>query len=47
LALLGEALAYVRWAGMDVLGAVAAISVAMTMAYFILGVINYRVVRRL
>jgi len=44
---LGGALAYVRWAGMDALGAIAAISVAMTIAYFALGAINYLVVHRL
>jgi len=46
LALLGSALAYARWVGADALGATIAISAAMTLAYLILGAMNYHAVRQ-
>ena len=46
LVLLGSALAYARGVGVDALGATTAISAAMTLAYVVLGVMNYRAVRQ-
>jgi len=45
LALLGSALVYVHFVNFDVVGAAIAISMAMAIAYFVLGAINYSVLR--
>jgi len=47
LSLLSLALFYAHWVNLGALGAVTAISVAMTLAYFVLGLMNYQIVRSL